>query len=161
MSQLSLSGGPQMQKIDISELNLQQLMQLKQQMDQELTVLIDSLETLKLAQSRFKESGLCLEKITPEVEGKDILVPLTGSMYVAGKFADTNNVLVDIGTGYYAQKNLGDAKDYFKRRVECVTEQMEKIQQVCLEKSKIRDANMAIIEMTLQNQIEKENMEHA
>ncbi|KAK2581479.1 hypothetical protein KPH14_005145 [Odynerus spinipes] len=160
MSEISLTEGQQMQQIDISNLNLQQLMQLKQQIDQELTVFQDSLHTLKLAQSKFQESGSCLDKVTPEVEGKEILVPLTGSMYVTGKLADTNNVLVDIGTGYYAQKNVDDAKDYFKRRVECVTEQMEKIQHIGLEKSKIRDATMSIIEMKLQSQIGKEIAEH-
>ncbi|KAF7408413.1 prefoldin subunit 5 [Vespula maculifrons] len=151
MSEISLSEGSQMQQIDISNLNFQQLVHLKQQMDQELNVFQDSLHKLKLAQSRFLESGSCLEKITPKVEGKEILVPLTGSMYVTGKLANTSNVLVDIGTGYYAQKSIQDAKEYFKGRVEYVTEQMEKIQQVGLEKSKIRDATVSIIEMKIQN----------
>ncbi|XP_046824478.1 prefoldin subunit 5 [Vespa velutina] len=151
MSEISLSDGSQMQQIDISNLNFQQLVHLKQQMDQELNVFQDSLHKLKLAQSRFLESGSCLEKITPKVQGKEILVPLTGSMYVTGKLANTNNVLVDIGTGYYAQKSIQDAKEYFKGRVEYVTEQMEKIQQVGLEKSKIRDATVSIIQMKIQN----------
>ncbi|XP_015184596.1 PREDICTED: prefoldin subunit 5 [Polistes dominula] len=161
MSGVVMSEGSQMQQIDISNLNLQQLMQLKQQMDHELNIFQDSLHKLKLAQSRFLESGSCLEKITPKVEGKEILVPLTGSMYVTGKLANTSDVLVDIGTGYYVQKNIHDAKEYFKGRVEYVTKQMEKIQQVGLEKSKIRDATMSIIEMKLQNQMEKEITERA
>ncbi|KAI4492596.1 prefoldin subunit 5 [Polistes fuscatus] len=161
MSGVVMSEGSQMQQIDISNLNLQQLMQLKQQMDHELNIFQDSLHKLKLAQSRFLESGSCLEKITPKVEGKEILVPLTGSMYVTGKLANTSDVLVDIGTGYYVQKNIQDAKEYFKGRVEYVTKQMEKIQQVGLEKSKIRDATMSIIEMKLQNQMEKEITERA
>lgn len=89
--------------------------------------------------------------------GNEILVPLTGSMYVVGKLVDTNNVLIDIGTGYYAQKKVPDAKDYFDRRVAYVTEQMEKIQQLGLEKSKIRDATVDVIEMKLQNQMPKED----
>lgn len=57
-----------------------------------------------MAQSKFHESGQSLEKITPEVKGETILVPLTGSMYVPGTIADIDNVVIDIGTGYYAQK---------------------------------------------------------
>lgn len=68
-------------------------------------------------------------------------------MYVNGKLTDANNVLVDIGTGYYAEKNIEDAKDYFKRRVEYVTEQMEKIQQLGLEKSKLRETMVDVIEI--------------
>jgi hypothetical protein len=35
---------------------------------------------------------------------KSILVPLTNSLYVPGKLADTENVIVDVGTGYYVKK---------------------------------------------------------
>ena len=35
---------------------------------------------------------------------KTVLVPLTGSLYVPGKLCDVENVIVDVGTGYYVQK---------------------------------------------------------
>lgn len=155
MSEVSMSEAPHLQQIDLTTLNIQQLTILKQQLDKELGVFQDSLQTLKIAQTKFQESGSCLEKITPAMEGNEILVPLTGSMYVVGKLADTNNVLIDIGTGYYAQKNVTDAKDYFDRRVAYVTEQMEKIQQLGLEKSKVRDATVDVIEMKLDDQMPK------
>ena len=39
-------------------------------------------------------------------DGKDpeILVPLTSSLYVKGKMADREKVLVDVGTGFYVEK---------------------------------------------------------
>lgn len=89
------------------------------------------------------------------------MVPLTGSMYVTGKLVDTNNVLVDIGTGYYAGKSMDDAKEYFIRRMDYVTEQMEKIQQIGMEKSKMRDATMEIMEKKIQSQMQKEVTERA
>ena len=36
--------------------------------------------------------------------GKTILVPLTTSLYVPGTMADTENVIVDVGTGFYVEK---------------------------------------------------------
>jgi len=36
--------------------------------------------------------------------GKPILVPLTTSLYVPGTLADSENVIVDIGTGFYVEK---------------------------------------------------------
>lgn len=57
-----------------------------------------------MAQGKFHESEQSLERITPESKGETILVPLTGSMYVPGTIADIKHVLIDIGTGYYAQK---------------------------------------------------------
>ncbi|XP_017779360.1 PREDICTED: prefoldin subunit 5 [Nicrophorus vespilloides] len=152
MSLISSNEAPNMQQIDLTSLNIQQLTTLKQQIDQELNLFQNSLHHLKSAQGKFNVSGECLEKFTPECEGKSILVPLTGSMYVPGKIADTKNVIIDIGTRYYAQKDVNDAKDYFKRKVVFVTEQMEKIQMLGLEKSKIRDAICEVIEMKIQQQ---------
>ncbi|XP_001608297.1 prefoldin subunit 5 [Nasonia vitripennis] len=150
MSQISLTEQPHLQQVDLTQLSLQQLTQLKQQLDQELMVFQDSLHSLKIAQSKFQESNECLDKFTPNAKGKEILVPLTGSMYVPGKLVDTEKVLIDIGTGYYAEKNIPDAKEYFKRRVVFVTEQMEKIQAIGQEKSKIREATIDVMEMKLE-----------
>lgn len=36
--------------------------------------------------------------------GREILVPLTTSLYVPGKLASTQTVLVDVGTGFYVEK---------------------------------------------------------
>ncbi|KAJ4450338.1 hypothetical protein ANN_01758 [Periplaneta americana] len=95
---------------------------------EELGVFQDSLQTLKMAQTKFQDSGESLEKVTPDSEGKTIMVPLTGS-------------------------DVEGAKEYFKRKVNFVTEQMEKIQQMGLEKSKIREAVMDVMEVRLQAQL--------
>ena len=39
-------------------------------------------------------------------EGKPILVPLTTSLYVPGTIADSGNVIIDVGTGFYVGKVL-------------------------------------------------------
>ncbi|CAG4945590.1 unnamed protein product [Colias eurytheme] len=152
MATVSTAPAPGMHQIDLSKLNLHQLAQLKQQLDQELTVFQDSLHTLKIAQRKFVESGESVDKIKPTAKGETILVPLTGSMYVPGILADTQNVIIDIGTGYYAQKDIEGAKDYFKRKVKFVTEQMEKIQVMGIEKSKVREAIVMMMEMKIQAQ---------
>lgn len=35
---------------------------------------------------------------------KKILIPLTSSLYVPGRIKDTENVIVDVGTGYFVEK---------------------------------------------------------
>lgn len=47
---------------------------------------------------------------------------------------------------------MASAKNYFERKIKFVTEQMEKIQSLGLEKSRIRDAVIEIIEKKLQAQ---------
>merc|ERR1719414_802591 len=91
--------------------------------------------------------------LTKESEGKDILVPLTGSMYVPGVLVESEKVLVDIGTGYYIEKDTKSAKDYFSRKVKFVTENMERVQAIGSEKAKIRDMVMDIMQEKLQAQL--------
>lgn len=84
------------------------------------------------------------------------MVPLTGSMYVAGQMGETQTVLVDIGTGYFVEKNIEEAKTYFQNRVTYVSQQMQSIQQMGIEKSKIREATVEVMEMKLQAMNSKE-----
>lgn len=37
-------------------------------------------------------------------DNKDILVPLTNSLYVKGKLSNPDRVIVDVGTGFYVEK---------------------------------------------------------
>ena len=64
----------------------------------------DSLQTLKMAKSKYAGSKEALEQFKPDWSDQYVLVPLTGSMYVPGVIKKVDNVIIDIGTGYYAEK---------------------------------------------------------
>jgi len=159
MASNSAKGQQQMQQIDLTKLNLNQLSQLKNQFNQELELFNDSLLTLKVAKSKYAGSKEALEQFKSTWNENVTLVPLTGSMYVPGKFKDINSFLIDIGTGYYIDMNLDSAKDYFKRRVEFVTEQMEKIEKLGIEKSRIRDAIQEVIQIKLQSMVAQQQQQ--
>lgn len=112
---------------------------------QELGVFQDSMQTLKMVKGKMKGSRDALEQLNPEKKDQPVLVPLTGSMYVPGVLAETDKVVVDIGTGYYAEKSLQGAKDYLKTRADFVQEQIEKIELIGMEKSKIREAIIEVM----------------
>lgn len=118
---------------------------------QELGVFQDSMQTLKMVKGKMKGSRDALEQLNPEKKSQPVLVPLTGSMYVPGVLADTEKVVVDIGTGYYAEKSLQGAKDYLKKRADFVQEQIEKIELIGMEKSKIREAIIEVMTIKINN----------
>uniref|UniRef100_A0A0D9QZM3 Prefoldin subunit 5 n=1 Tax=Chlorocebus sabaeus TaxID=60711 RepID=A0A0D9QZM3_CHLSB len=122
------------QSINITELNLPQLEMLKNQLDQEVEFLSTSIAQLKVVQTKYVEAKDCLNVLNKSNEGKELLVPLTSSMYVPGKLHDVEHVLIDVGTGYYVEKTAEDAKDFFKRKIDFLTKQMEKIQPALQEK---------------------------
>uniref|UniRef100_K7FFW4 Prefoldin subunit 5 n=2 Tax=Pelodiscus sinensis TaxID=13735 RepID=K7FFW4_PELSI len=82
--------------------------------------------------------------------GKELLVPLTSSMYVPGKLSDVGHVLVDVGTGYYVEKTADNARDFFKRKIDFLTKQMEKIQPALQEKHTMKQAVMEMMSQKIQ-----------
>lgn len=124
------TSNPGEQEISIQNLSLEQLDSLKTQLEGELRQFTTSYAGLKEAQARFTGSNLSLDAITPENEGKSVFVPLTPSMYVPAKLSDTNHVLVDIGTGYYVEKEVKDAKSFLDRKIAFLQTNTDSLQEL-------------------------------
>ena len=105
----------------------------------------NSIQSLQNAKMKFNESALAVQRQEEVPNGSQILVPLTGSMYVPALIKDNNEFVVDIGTGYYVQKNTKAANDYFKRKVQFLTEQIEKYAKLTQEKVTAREGNHPFI----------------
>ncbi|KAI7808047.1 prefoldin subunit 5 [Triplophysa rosa] len=136
--------------VNLTELSLPQLEGLKTQLDQETEFLSSSIGQLKVVQTKYVEAKDSLNVLTKNNEGKELLVPLTSSMYVPGKLHDVDNVLVDIGTGYFVEKKVEDGKEFFKRKIDFLTKQIEKIQPALQEKHAMKQAVVEVMNMKLQ-----------
>lgn len=49
-----------------------------------------------------------------------MFVPLTDSLYAPGTMQSCDKVIVDIGTGYYVEKTVPDAKEFVERKLSYV-----------------------------------------
>lgn len=74
------------------------------------------------------------------------------SMYVPGKLWDIKHVFIDVGTGYYV-KTAEDAKDFFKRKIDFLTKQMEKNHPALQEKHAIKQGDMEMVSQKYQQLI--------
>eukprot|EP01029_Cantina_marsupialis_P013551 TRINITY_DN3000_c0_g2_i1.p1 TRINITY_DN3000_c0_g2~~TRINITY_DN3000_c0_g2_i1.p1 ORF type:complete len:146 (-),score=58.49 TRINITY_DN3000_c0_g2_i1:211-648(-) len=138
-----------------ANLSLPQLNQLKQQLENEIKQLTQSFSALKETQMKFRESIISLEPFKEGNEGVEILVPLTPSMYVPGKLASTEKLLVDIGTGYYAEKDVEGAKGFFERKVDLIGENAGSIQEMVEKKQQ----DLQYIHMVMQARIQQAQQE--
>ncbi len=109
---------------------------LSEQLESDVQQLTESLANLQKAVGRYHTSGRALEGMTLESEGKEMLVPLTSSLYVPGVLGDTSKVLLGVGTGDFMEKSLEDKVGDWKRKVQLVRENMEKRIEVISEKRK-------------------------
>uniref|UniRef100_A0A8C7WSE1 Prefoldin subunit 5 n=1 Tax=Oryzias sinensis TaxID=183150 RepID=A0A8C7WSE1_9TELE len=112
--------------------------------------LTSSIGQFKVVQTKYVEAKDSLNVLTENNKGKELLVPLTSSMYVPGTLNDVEHVLVDVGTGYYVEKNVKDSKEFFKRKIDFLTKQIEKIQPTLQEKHGMKQAVIEVMNMKLQ-----------
>eukprot|EP00800_Vazella_pourtalesii_P003235 TRINITY_DN1325_c0_g1_i1.p1 TRINITY_DN1325_c0_g1~~TRINITY_DN1325_c0_g1_i1.p1 ORF type:complete len:158 (+),score=38.63 TRINITY_DN1325_c0_g1_i1:39-512(+) len=145
--------------IDVNSLQIPQLEQLRGALEEEIQILTNSLQQLKKFQLKFVESKECLQKFKPGNEGKTLLVPLTSSMYVPGVMSNPDKVIVEVGTGFYIEKDIPQAEMFFERRVVYITEQMQKLQPTLQEKFQSKEAIVGVLQQKVHQYIAAQSKE--
>ena len=117
----------------------------------------------------FHRCGSRASSIPVFCPGKTILVPLTNSLYVPGKLSDPENVIVDIGTGYYVKKvgamvqvlggcniirpqNRSQALKHYETKVDFIRTNLETLQDTIQKKQDNLNYLLSIIQSKLQVQ---------
>ncbi|KAH9600502.1 Prefoldin alpha-like [Trypanosoma melophagium] len=129
------AGGP----INIAQLPLEQLDELRKQLQLEVNSLSAAYESLNTASTRFLSNcdvlreyeavcGAPAETET-EKEEKEGLVCVSSALYVRARPVRSGRVLVDVGTDYFLERPLGAATSYFAARAEAVRGNMDALEQ--------------------------------
>ena len=98
--------------VDITRCSPQQLQDLAKALETEMQQLTQSYNSLLLGVRKFQESKEVLVYLKEYGQGKDVMVPLTSSLYVPGVMEDTENVLVEVGASYFIEQNTESAQKY-------------------------------------------------
>ncbi len=113
--------------LQLNNLSLDQLNALKDQFDNDIASLQRAYENLRAARIKFQDSKGCLESFKQYQPAHQVLVPLSSSLYVTGELLDTQNVLVDVGTGYFIKQSVTRAQEFFAKRVHSLGQHMDSI----------------------------------
>ncbi|KAH8920614.1 Prefoldin alpha subunit [Atractiella rhizophila] len=143
------------QSVPIQALGVEQLAALKSQLDQEIAVLSQSFSSLRLALGRFQSCVSSLDTLNEGNKDKTVLVPLTSSLYVPGKLSDVEEVLMDVGTGYYVSKPVKSAKTSYEARIKELKQSLEELQPQIERK----EDNRALVVKELQEKLSKRERE--
>ena len=73
------------QERKIETLSPQELVEIQKQLEEDLQTLRQSLDGMNLAASKFQESKAVIGSLANDVTDKEIMIPLTSSLYVPGK----------------------------------------------------------------------------
>lgn len=134
--------------VNLATLGPQQLMAFKQNTQQELIHLQSSYDALLLAQSKYKDCinsvNLIEDNRESESTDKEMFIPLTSSLYVRGK-NQVENFKIDIGTGYFVEKNQEESISFFKKRIDKLNGDAVKLKALITEKVSLMQTIDAII----------------
>ena len=83
-----------------------------------------------LGSRKFKESQEVLVYLKEQGQGKEVMVPMTSSLYVPGVMEDTENVLVEVGASYFIEQNTEKAQDYCSRKQNLLSGNAKKVQEI-------------------------------
>ncbi|CAI5745377.1 unnamed protein product [Peronospora destructor] len=137
-------------EVNLVDLSLEQLSSLKGQLEKELQQLTVSFGGLHEAQSRFIESKEVLQSLATADLNKEMLVPLTASIFVPGNLASKEEVLVDVGTGYFVEQSVKNAEQFMDRKVEFLQSNTEQLKTVITGKRNMLEAVLMLMQQKMQ-----------
>ncbi|BFG17461.1 hypothetical protein CerSpe_037350 [Prunus speciosa] len=136
-------------RAEMEKLSPEQLKAVKEQTDLEVNLLQDSLNNIRTATTRLEIASSALHDLSLRPQGKKMLVPLTASLYVPGTLHDAHQVLVDVGTGYFIENTMPQAKDYCERKISLLKSNFDQLVEVASKKKSISDEAGAVLQAKL------------
>eukprot|EP01039_Chlorochromonas_danica_P005137 gene5137-5644_t len=118
------------------QLSLEQLNSLKTQHEEELQQLQRQGETLVGAKNRFLTVKATLSDLQQSQKGQKLLIPLNSSLYVPGEMLQPEKVIVELGTGYFCEKDLPSAVELIDRKTHLVNKSIESVENIAVQKRK-------------------------
>ena len=123
-------------EINPMQLSIEQLHTLRQQHEEEIQEMQKQLDSLAQARNRFLSAKSSLNDIAETPSDNFLYVPLSSSLYVPGHVVNPDKVMVELGTGYFCEKTISEAKDLIDRKSQLITKSIETIEGVGINKKK-------------------------
>lgn len=136
--------GEESQLRDISSLPKQDLLFVKQDLDQDILTLQEEALGVKSGSDEYKKAADSVGEVR---EGEELLVPICNSVYVHGKATNTTQFLIDVGGSYFVQKSDRATKTYCKKRRDLLADRLSTIESALLNKRKMLDDVKARMEI--------------
>ena len=77
------------------------------------------------------------------------MIPLTESLYAPGKIVDSNKILVELGAGFFVEKNSKDALKVLERKSKIVDANSENV----LQAAEAASRNVEAVKAAMQGKI--------
>ena len=132
--------------IPMEKLTMEQLSYVGKQLEQEINSYSSYYTSLRVVYNKFLDNKDYLKDLI-SYQDKEILVPMTSSLYIPGKCADVKKITIEVGGNFFVETTLEKALKFCDRKLETVQKSMDKIDEIIKTKSdQLNAVNQNLIE---------------
>ena len=139
----------EIKEVSLDKLSIDQLNYVGKQIEQEISNYSSYYSSLRIAYNKFLDNKEYINDIKT-YQDKEILVPMTSSLYIPGKCCDVKRVTVEIGANFYVETTIDKADKFCDRKLESIKKNLDKIDDLNKKKNEQMNAvNQHLIEKLL------------
>ena len=116
----------EVKEIPLEKLTIDQLNYLGKQIEQKISNYSSYYSSLKIALNKFLDNKEYIKDLR-NYQDKEILVPMTSSLYIPGKYSDVNRLMVEIGANFFIETNIDKADKFCDRKIESIKKNIDQI----------------------------------
>lgn len=133
-------------QLDLSNYNLQELANLKKSHEEDLQSFSNSLNSFRYLHRKLEDDKVIVSNLSKRADDDlDVLIPMSNSLYLPGKLVDKDKYIIDIGTGYMAERNSQQAVEALDHTSKVVKNNTERVlSEINKRKEVIDQINIAI-----------------
>ena len=139
----------EIKEVPLEKLSIDQLDYVGRQIEQEISNYSSYYSSLRIAHNKFLDNKEYINDLKT-YEDKEILVPMTSSLYIPGKCVDVKRVTIEIGANFFIETTIDKAEKFCDRKLETIKKNMDKIDDIINNKNEQMNAvNQQLIEKQL------------
>ena len=133
-------------EVPIEKLSIDQLNYVGQQIEKDIKHYSQYYSSLRAVNNKYLDNKEYINQLK-EYKDKEILVPMTSSLYIPGKYADVKKLTIEIGANFFVETTIEKADKFCDRKIESLKKNMDEIDKIIQEKNnQLNVVNQNLIE---------------
>ena len=142
-------------EVPLEKLTIDQLDYVGKQIEQDISNYSQYYSSLRIANNKFLDNKDYIKDLR-NYQDREILVPMTSSLYIPGKCSDVKKLTIEIGGNFYVETTIDKADKFCDRKLESIKKNMDKIDEIIKNKNEQLNAvNQQLIEKQLKTEPKK------
>ena len=133
-------------EVPIEKLTIDQLNYVGQQIEKDIKHYSQYYSSLRAVNNKYLDNKEYI-KLLKDYKDKEILVPMTSSLYIPGKCADVKKLTIEIGANFFVETTIEKTEKFCDRKIESLKTNMDEIDKIIQQKNdQLNVVNQNLIE---------------